>query len=1182
MKKILLLLLTMLTCTTLYVRAWEKPSAASLAHADQISATEGGDSTFYYLYNVGGDGFLSNAVCADHAPWTTHAALLEEGRKIIVEKYCITDPETQAQTWDGKTWNISDDFNGSWLYVFPTSDYMMFVDWGGQADHMWEIIAKGDGIFNIKVADVNPEFNDASKGYTTYMGFNAYDVDYINDNTVKPLTPMLDPTNSHVEYDTDAKIDWMFVTEEAYNAYAVALTTYYSAVSLGQLIQEAQLLVDVTEAKAVYDNANSTKEQLDEAYAVLKEKYRLANISALLEGASETSPRDATSFILNAAFDEGVQWEQPPYWTVEAMGTNNCFQNNSIYTGDGGITLNQFMESWIDSGNDGHLKDGGMYQILSGLPAGRYVLACDAMTNNQANTTMEITGVELFATGGSVTTTATVSTRFTSPQHFTLSFISSGGDLKLGLRTNSTNANWIAADNFTLWYYGPITKDPYQIILEELVAECEKTYPVMSEVKAEQTIKESYAEELEKAKNTTEGFEDEITALKAATEALRVSVSEYEKLKKTIASLEDKAGKYEEKYPDLSADLGDLSMDLTDMYNDGSATSEYIASLDKTIHEIILKDIVPAMQSGDDISIMIENPDFDDDVAGWISDGANLTFGGKGSTGGKNQIGEVEVMTSGNAEVWFKAFDAHQIITGLPQGSYTLTCKAYERHDNEDYQNNYDPELPREGMYAKLYANDYETTIVNIMSGAQAERVFQGTTGGQDYQTTFGWIPNTMDAANFFFAVSPDTYLNTVTFVLTEESNTVQFGVKTEFQQSWLIFDQFRLTYNGNDASVYADLMAQLLGSIQDMLDGQTVIGADATKKLQASVALLNDAKDTKACIAAINDARASYEYATTSASLYASLSSEYVTLAQMVEKYYDTASAAALQKAIGLIEVIDAVLTNKNKTNDEIPALMVDIMKSEREIMFPDLDKASETNPVDVSSVIVNGTFDVVGNFDGWSGTSFGAGGTTSSCAEHYEKNFDTYQDILGLPAGKYLAYVQGYYRRGTVSDDWAMEHSENPDTARYAKFYAVSSADSVSVPVATYTSGRATEAPGGQGEYVSGYYMPNSMLAATRWFNALDENGNEYYTNTLTVNVADDSQLRLGVKKDIYAGSGEWAVFDNFRLYYLGGGSTDIQAPSTGSGSVQAGIYNLAGQRLAAPQKGINIINGRKYLLK
>ena len=102
------------------------------------------------------------------------------------------------------------------------------------------------------------------------------------------------------------------------------------------------------------------------------------------------------------------------------------------------------------------------------------------------------------------------------------------------------------------------------------------------------------------------------------------------------------------------------------------------------------------------------------------------------------------------------------------------------------------------------------------------------------------------------------------------------------------------------------------------------------------------------------------------------------------------------------------AVYDNEAATMEELEAA-IDAAKA----AIAALDEAGVTadNPVDKTSMIANASYDNNNN-DGWSGT--GPGFQSYTDAEHYQKTYDTYQDIEGLPNGVYMLTLQAFYRAG------------------------------------------------------------------------------------------------------------------------------------------------------------------------
>ena len=166
---------------------------------------------------------------------------------------------------------------------------------------------------------------------------------------------------------------------------------------------------------------------------------------------------------------------------------------------------------------------------------------------------------------------------------------------------------------------------------------------------------------------------------------------------------------------------------------------------------------------------------------------------------------------------------------------------------------------------------------------------------------------------------------------------------------------------------------------------------------------------------------------------------------------YGDEASAEAIEAYLKYSSV-DATELDL----EAITTLIEDINATAAKLKVPAYDDASDSTPVDMSKVIVNATFDTVGDFTGWSGDIFGAGGTTSTCAEHCNKKYDTYQDILGLPAGTYEVGVSGFYRQGSIANDYAATTGADGATPKYnASLYAIGNGETCEAPIMSLCAG-------------------------------------------------------------------------------------------------------------------------------
>ncbi len=229
------------------------------------------------------------------------------------------------------------------------------------------------------------------------------------------------------------------------------------------------------------------------------------------------------------------------------------------------------------------------------------------------------------------------------------------------------------------------------------------------------------------------------------------------------------------------------------------------------------------------------------------------------------------------------------------------------------------------------------------------------------------------------------------------------------------------------------------------------------------------------------------------------------------------------------------AVYNNPNSTFEELNAAK-DVVKDV--IVAFTASKATIDNPINYTSLIQNSTFDVIGNFDGWS-AGFGAGGTTGPSAECYGKSFDVHQTIKGLPTGVYIAKVNGYFRKENAQKDYddfiAGIQSD-------CEFYATSGDFKSKVNVKHVAEGAVTEGFGVTSESTfvdqngSTMTIPNTMLAADSYFHNEDGEINPRYENVVYVPVS-NGELTIGVANSVGGGS-DWSIFDDFQLYYIGDG--------------------------------------------
>ncbi len=230
-----------------------------------------------------------------------------------------------------------------------------------------------------------------------------------------------------------------------------------------------------------------------------------------------------------------------------------------------------------------------------------------------------------------------------------------------------------------------------------------------------------------------------------------------------------------------------------------------------------------------------------------------------------------------------------------------------------------------------------------------------------------------------------------------------------------------------------------------------------------------------------------------------------------------DLKSQIEAATALGIdVAAWETVYNNAAATTEELEAAIVSAKEA--------LAKAEELtvdpmNPVDKTSMIANASYDGNAN-TGWSGTT--PGFQSYDNAEHYNKTFDSWQLVTGLPNGLYKMTVQGFYRPSDASK-----------IVNGAVFYAANGTDSLTVAVPDINS--ATELAS----------KPNNMQSSGDAFHAGHYAAELYFT---VVN----NQARIGIALPALTGDIDWVIWDNWQLTYYGN-----KGEATYAGAV-AGLVN------------------------
>ena len=241
-------------------------------------------------------------------------------------------------------------------------------------------------------------------------------------------------------------------------------------------------------------------------------------------------------------------------------------------------------------------------------------------------------------------------------------------------------------------------------------------------------------------------------------------------------------------------------------------------------------------------------------------------------------------------------------------------------------------------------------------------------------------------------------------------------------------------------------------------------------------------------------------------------------------------------------------------------------------------MDTATPEQPADVTVLVRDASFNKFAALDApwtdlnqgweWGNRHFGDKNTETYNSQEYNLS----QTVTLPRAGVYEVSVQAYYRDGNFE-----AHVESVANGDELHAPAVLYAGVEETPLA-YIHAEADKAPG-EGRDSKIGNMPDNMMQAAAFFQT------GCYRNTVRLTVDEDNKpVAIGIRK---TGNdhrdANWIVADNFRVKYLGSDETvGIREVAQPADAQAAPVYNLRGQRVLTPAKGLYISGGRKVLVK
>ncbi len=578
-----------------------------------------GDNVNYYLYNVESGMFLKAG-----NDWGTRACLGDEGQTFKI-------------TAEGDLVRLKSTAKGNGLFF--NNGHEVYTDMGTQNhDYKWDITKNADGTCYIRVEAVSTLFGSSTAYQQAYL---AYEMGYVAGSAGGYNLHPAGASRVNKE-----AVLWMILTQAEYDGIKATVNAARDARKAAWPYVRAAKnsnLSDLTNLNTIYNTA-STADQVTAAAAALK---------AQLEGAeaTATSPVDYTFKLVNPDSNDGKNG-----WTMEAGNTN--------WNGRGGSDTNNNAESWQSVFD--------MHQTITEIPNGVYELTAQAAltdyTNNYDGANYPVVYAGLETAPFCEMTTADRGTNMTQlGNSFSAGLYTVGpikvnvvdGTLKIGIKGTRTNT-WCIWDNFEIKYLG-VDLSALKDNLATLITTAEA---VTGKMNAE--VASALATALEGGRNCAEtqaALEAAIAALNTAITNAQNSIAIYEK----IVAIKDKISTLTES--------GKTACVVATKYEAGEY--ETLAEAEEDFRTAVLAQT----EDGADFTGAIVNPDFSTgNINGWTDTFTAGNHGYQANNHYDNTDDGEDAHCNQFMECWVPQPGSlangklSQVLKNLPAGNYTLTA----------------------------------------------------------------------------------------------------------------------------------------------------------------------------------------------------------------------------------------------------------------------------------------------------------------------------------------------------------------------------------------------------------------------------------------------------------------------------------------------------------------------------
>lgn len=800
---------------------------------------------------------------------------------------------------------------------------------------------------------------------------------------------------------------------------------------------------------------------------------------------TSTTEEDVTStYATNADFASGLTG-----WTVvNGKGSAGYEKDWGTVAGpltNGDITISAGLEKWCSEGSG--LGNSSVSQTVT-VSKGIYRVEADIVAVQQKDATQTNTGALLFANSSETSCT----TGNSLPVHYSVQTAVTDGTLQFGFKTENTTCNWVAIDNFKIYYLG--------------------TDGLLDELKTELSAKATAAKDQLTAKANSTLINNLQTAITTAESQATAEDATEETITAASTAIDEaleaiEANEYAYTF------LEEIEDDANSMSTDWKTfNSETDAATLKVLTDLVAN----ADGQSNNLSATISGRTLDTEAVNTLL--TNLKAAMKNVRGIGKEISLSSVSGFARGEKFQSKYDLYGSFTDLDNGFYVFDVQAFQR----------------QGANATAYAahtggTEDISAYIYVNNGTEATKQLhslydysmkEAAVSGNDYNPVEGhYYPNNMDGVDIAFGTH-DLYHSYMIVEVT--NNTLTVGIRCQDDNAtadnsayWSMYNNFSLRYLGAEtATLMANLESYITTATARMTNANETLAATLKTAIDAAQTVVD--KGTSATVTEIEEASAAIDAALEAidANEFAySFLEELQTDAEELSKWttYNSTDAATV-KALA-----DIVANADGKSNDLATTITKHTLSTEDVYTFittlKTAMKAVRGIGVDYTSLL-----------------------TGLSGGEKYHVVLAEKQELTGLANGFYLFDVQAFQRISDNATTYAAHVAGTETITAYVYATTTETVEKELHSIYDYSKNvESSESNANLKDYQpeSGRYYPNGPTGSLHAFNDFD-----LFHNYVIAEVTDGT-LTVGIKSDA---TDAWSYYSNFTLRYLGSDDTSV----------------------------------------